>query len=111
MIEEIVRNIITPIVPTCRPNLVPDPDQHETEYVSFSYTERPALCGDDEPVAFMYRLTLHYICPLNQNPYMKKKQIRRALISAGFSAPFVTNASDEDGQHYVFEAEYVDGDI
>lgn len=111
MIEEIIRTAITPIVSVCRPNLVPDPAQHETEYVSFSFSETPVLFGDDEPVAFKYRVTLHYVCPAEQNPYEKKKQIRSALVVAGFTSPYITNASDADGQHYVFESEYVDGDV
>ena len=38
---------------------------------------------------------------------MKRKQALAAV--RGFTAPTVTNASDETGQHYVFEFEAVEG--
>ena len=107
-LNTIIRAAITPIVPECVP------DQYtgtETEYCTFNYSEIPDAFGDESPEAIRYLVQLHYFLPTGTNPYTKKKQLKNALMNAGFTYPSVTNASDSDGQHYVLEVEYCDGDI
>ena len=42
----------------------------------------------------------------------KKKQLRQALAAVrGFTTPEIVNASDEIGQHYVYEFQAVDGEV
>ena len=38
-----------------------------------------------------------------------RRQLRQALLDAGFTPPSITNATDEICQHYVFEFEDVGG--
>jgi hypothetical protein len=113
-LNTIIRAAITPIVPECVP------DQYTgaaTEYCTFNYTELPDAFGDEMPGAIRYLVQLHYFCPYIGkngsyfNPYTKKKQLKNALLNAGFTYPSVTNASDADGQHYALECEYSDGDV
>ena len=107
-INSTIRAAITPIVPECVP------DQYSgtaTEYCTFNYSEIPDAFGDESPEAIRYLVQLHYFLPTGANPYAKKKQLKNALLSAGFAYPSVTNASDSDGQHYVLESEYCDGDV
>jgi hypothetical protein len=107
-INTIIRAAITPIVPECVP------DQYTgtaTEYCTFNYSELPDAFGDDSPHAIRYLVQLHYFLPTGVNPYTKKKQLKNALLNAGFTYPSVTNASDADGQHYALECEYSDGDV
>lgn len=113
-LNTIIRAAIAPIAPECVP------DQYtgtETEYCTFNYSEIPDAFGDESPGAIRYLVQLHYFCPnigkdgLYFNPYAKKKRLKNALLNAGFTYPSVTNASDADGQHIIFETEYCDGDI
>lgn len=104
---------LTPIIPVVKPDAYrPLPNETPaTEYIVFNYTELPTLHADNEPHAMRYLVQVHYFCPWNVNPSSKKKRIRQALHGAGFTYPSTTNASDDDGQHFVFEAEYLDGDV
>lgn len=107
-LNTIIRAAITPIVTECVP------DQYggtATEYCTFNYSELPDAFGDDSPHAIRYLVQLHYFLPTGANPYAKKKQLKNALLNAGFTYPSVTNASDGDGQHIIFETEYSDGDV
>ena len=107
-INSTIRAAVTPIVPECVPDRYTGT---ETEYCTFNYSEIPDAFGDESPHAIRYLVQLHYFLPAGANPYAKKKQLKNALLSAGFTYPSVTNASDADGQHYVLEAEYCDGDV
>jgi hypothetical protein len=107
-LNTVIRAAITPIVPECVP------DQYTgtaTEYCTFNYSEIPDSFGDESPEAIRYLVQLHYFLPTGTNPHAKKKQLKNALLSAGFTYPSVTNASDSDGQHIIFETEYSDGDV
>src|SRR5574344_126836 len=89
----------------------------ETEYIVFNCTELPDELGDNEPHAIRYLVQIHWFVPWRTesgaaiNPNTKKKQIKRALLNADFTYPSTTNASDGEGQHFVFETEYCDGDV
>ena len=107
-IDATIRNAITPIVPIVKPNIYTG---SETEYIVFNYSELPTLHADNHPNAMRYLVQVHWFCPGNVNPSAKKKRIRQALHGAGFTYPSTTNASDGEGQHFVFETEYCDGDV
>lgn len=107
-IDSAIRNAITPIIPIVKPNVYTG---SETEYCVFNYTELPTLHGDNSPHAIRYLVQVHWFLPTGTNPNAKKKQIKNALMNAGFTYPSVINASDGDGQHFVFECQYVDGDV
>ena len=107
-LNTVIRAAITPIVTECVP------DQYggtTTEYCTFNYSEIPDAFGDESPGAIRYLVQLHYFLPVGANPYAKKKQLKNALLNAGFTYPTVTNASDADGQHYALECEFSDGDV
>lgn len=65
--------------------------------------------GDDVPQAYVASMQVHYICPINQSYADMKRRIRKALVDAGFTAPEVTDASDEKDRtrHLVFECEII----
>ena len=80
------------------------------EYCTYNYTEVPDGFGDNRPHATRYLVQLHWFLPLKRRPHPKKKKLKQALAAVrGCTAPTVTNASDETGQHYVFEFEAVEG--
>lgn len=102
-----LRAAVLPIVPICKPNQY---DGNALEYCVFSYTEMPACFGDNAPGAIRYLIQLHWFLPTGVRVAAKKQQLRRALASIDCTYPSVENVSDGDGQHYVFECEYVGGD-
>lgn len=107
-VNKAIKTAVEPIVSVCVTDIYRGA---ETEYCTFNYSEIPDGFGDDTATAIRYLVQLHYFCPTESNPISVKKQLKTALHNAGFTYPSVTNASDEDGQHYVFDMEYVDGDV
>lgn len=107
-INSIIKSAIEPIVPVCVPDLY---EGAATEYCAFNYSELPDAFGDNKPSAIRYLVQVHYFCQRGANPISTKMRLKNALLNADFTYPSVTNASDKDGQHWVFECEYVDGDV
>lgn len=107
-LDSAIRAAVLPIVSVCEPNQY---DGDALEYCTFAYTELPVCFGDNAPHAIRYLVQLHWFLPTGERPAAKKKQLRQALATAGCTYPSVENASDADGQHYVFECEYVGGDV
>lgn len=112
-VNSIICTAVTPIVPVCVPDVYrPLPNETPAvEYCTFNCSEIPDAFGDELPEAIRYLVQLHYFLPTGASPIAKKKQLKNALLNAGFTYPSVTNASDSDGQHIIFESEYCDGDI
>ncbi len=101
-LDEELRRALTPIVPACLPV---DYDGEEPEYIAYTYDERGGAFGDDRSEALIYELRLHWYLPAGENPNAKKRLLRNALETLGFTSPVITNASDSEGQHFVFECE------
>ncbi len=107
-INQAIIAAVTPIVPVCVPDFYTGT---ETTYCTFGYMESPQEFGEEMPSAMVYLAQLHFHCPLGCNPTATKKALKRALATGDFTYPTVTDASDLDGFHFVFEFEYVDGDV
>lgn len=108
-VEEKILAAVTPLVPECAENLY---GGDEPEYCTFKFNEIPAGYGDNTAHAVRYLCQVHWFLPLRQQPGPKKKALRRALAAQrGFTVPEIVNASDEIGQHYVYEFQAVDGDV
>lgn len=77
-------------------------------YLVYNYYVIPEVFADSVSHAARYSVQLHLYLPHKTNP----NTIKLAIISACFKVftfPSMTNASDKDGQHYVFEFEYCNG--
>lgn len=107
-INEMIRNAILPIVPVCEPEIYNGPEE---EYCTFTYSEFPDILAEGRPGAIRYEVQLHWFLPNGRNPLQKKVQIRRALLQIGATYPSTISAGDNDGQHYVFEFQLVDGNV
>lgn len=61
--------------------------------------------GDDMPEAYVSYMQIHYCCPWTKNYSAMRKEVRAALLAAGFTAPSVTDASVDGDRirHLVFE--------
>lgn len=107
-VNEILRAAVLPIVPVCEPVSY---DGEEAEYCTFVIDDEPDVFAEGMPSVIRCPVILNWYLPSGVNPLAKKKRLCRALVSAGFTYPSVANASDEGGQHFVFECEQIDGDV
>ena len=107
---ERLRDAVLPVVAVCVPDLY---DGDAVEYCTFTVDESPEDFGDNAPNQMRHLVQLHYYLPPagEKDPRTTKRALCRAIFGAGFTYPEVTNASDETGQHFVFEFEDVDGDL
>ena len=99
---------VTPIVQICEPDYYGG--ESET-YCTFGYTEIPANAGDNVPQAYRCLVGLHLFLPRGDNSVSIRRDIRDAIIANdSWTAPTITNASDNSGQHFIFEFETI-GDL
>lgn len=112
-INEAIITAVTPIVPVCVPDIYrPDAGEPEAEtYCVFNYTEMTDSFGDDEPGAIRYLTQMHLYLPFGTSPIALKRALRRAMLELGCAVGDFMNLTDLDGQHYVLEFEYVDGEV
>lgn len=76
------------------------------EYFTFNYADdRASDFGDNEPIHVVAYMQIHYFCPVKKDYLKLKKEVRKALMNAGFSYPVVTDAtvSGDEERHLVFE--------
>ena len=78
-------------------------------YFTFNYNTIPDDFADDAPGHERYFIQVHFVCPLNYDSVSRRAEIKTKLFAAGFTWPNVTDATDEDGQHWIFECEYAEG--
>ena len=64
--------------------------------------------GDDEPGCERCLVSVHLFAPLGESCLEQVRKTKGALFRAGFTWPRCTDATDQDGQHYVLECEAVD---
>ena len=87
--------------------------QYESEedpvYFVFNYSSLGVGYADDEPTGELSLIQVHLFAPLSMNITALKRRVKAAIHAAGFTWPELTDASDEQGRHIVFEFQYVDG--
>lgn len=101
-IDKRIIDAVKTIVPDIKPNQYKGSSE---TYCVYNYSEIPSIHADSEPHAIRYIIQLHYYLPHRTNPNTTKRSISNALLGAGFTFPSIVNASDNEGQHYVFEFE------
>ena len=78
-------------------------------YLVYTYYVIPEVFAESVSNISRYMIQLHYYLPHKANPNTVKLAIVQACYTAGFTYPSMTNATDSEGQHYVFEFEYLNG--
>ena len=112
-LEARLREQLLPIVPVVKPQRY---DGDALEYIVLRITVVPDLHAESQPRAFRCLVSVHWYLPLRLeaypsegiNPLERKKQIASAIRAAGCTWPSIEDASDDNGQHYVFECEGMD---
>lgn len=102
------RNIIDALKPICS-NVYPDVYiGDEKEYIVFTFDIQPDNFGDDRPFNVTYDARVHYICPLKKDAISTRIAIMEAIFNMKnclVTYPSEVNASDGEGQHYVYDFE------
>lgn len=78
-------------------------------YYTFSCSSSGDDFGDDEPGCERWMVSVHFFAPLDENVVKRVRKTKLALFRAGFTWPHCEDASDQDGRHFVFECETVEG--
>jgi len=107
-IESRIRLALAPFEYKVYPDTYNGPDK---TYFVFNHNTIPDDFGSNLPWHERALIQVHLFCPHTFDSVKLRKDIKLALLDAGFTYPSMTNASDEDGQHWVFEfqtAEAVD---
>ena len=77
----------------------------DTIYYVFNLGTIPDDFGDNKPRHERALIQVHLFCPFTFNSVTLRKNTKKHLSNAGFVYPYMTDASDENGQHWVFECE------
>lgn len=83
-------------------------DDDKEEYFTFNYIgDMAGSFGDDAPLNVIACMQIHYVSPIEMDPLMLKKRIRKALLENGFTYPEVTDATEKGDsiRHLIFECE------
>ena len=72
-------------------------------YFVFNIGTVPADFADDLPQHERASIQLHLFCPVATNTTSLRDQVKQLLTEAGFDYPSLVDASDEDGQHVVWQ--------
>lgn len=111
-LNEQIITAVTPVVPVCVPDLLIT-EASETppdEYCTFRYDDLADALGDDSAHAMRALVQVHFLAPLRANTVETRRKLWTALAAVEeFSPADVTNASDQTGQHYVFEFDALEG--
>lgn len=78
------------------------------EYITFTFPEeKAALYGDNDPLAVVSEIQIHYFLPAGKDYLENKKKIRNVLHAAGFTYPSVMVLMEPDNKtrHIIFECE------
>ena len=78
-------------------------------YYTFTCTSFGDDFGDDAPGHERWLVSVHFFAPLGENWNGRVRATKEALFAAGFTWPEFTDATDQDGQHFVFECEAAEG--
>ena len=106
-IDDLILDAVPPIVKPCVPNIYTG---EAGEYCTYNYNELSDACGDNRAHAMRALVQVHYLAPLHADTVVTRRKLWAALAAVDdFTAPDITNASDQTGQHYVFEFEAVGG--
>lgn len=100
--DEVINDAFANILPLY-PNLYTGAAK---SYLVYNYYVIPEVYAEGIARSARYSVQLHLYLPHKTNPNALKLSIFSACVDNGFTSPSMTNASDGESQHYVFEFEY-----
>lgn len=106
-VDERIVKAVTAVVAVCEPEEY-TPESGEgvaEEYCTYNYDLIPAGFGSNRPRTARALVQVHWYLPRGKRPNETRLALCRALRTAGFTYPTVTDAADGNGQHWVLECE------
>ena len=105
-INSVIIAALSPVTPEIEPDVYTGT---ATTYITFNYFTTGDDFADDATWHERFFVQVHFVCPLNYDSVSRRAEIKQKLFAAGFTWPSVTDATDSDGQHWIFECEYAEG--
>lgn len=79
----------------------------EERVVTYNYDLLPVQHADDRPLFQNALVQVHLFLPRRENSVVLRSRVIAALLRGGFTFPEVVDATDETGQHYVYETSII----
>lgn len=105
-VNQRLRTALEPLGMPVLPNV---DTMHLERCIVFHSDLRPVQFAGNRPCWYIALVQVHLFLPLREDGVALQGQVVRALAQAGFSWPEVVDATDEEGQHKVFECELLLG--
>lgn len=83
--------------------------KHRERCFTYNYDLVPYQFTNNRPTYFKALVQVHLILPLTENSVSLRLKVAQALAETGFTWPECIDATDDSGQHYVFECEALTG--
>lgn len=81
--------------------------RYQSRCITFNYDLLPVQFADNRPILHKALIQVHLFLPLTENSVRIRWEVAQALADGGFGWPEITDASDSEGQHFVFETETI----
>lgn len=105
-VNETIKKALEPFGYPCKPDIYTGDG---TKYFTFNYAdERGRDFGDNRPGYVLASMQIHFFLPMKENYRKEKKQVREALFAAGFTYPVVTELTDGQVRHIVYECDIME---
>ncbi len=104
-VNQIIIEALEPFGYPCKPDTY---SGSEKKYFTFNHAdERGADFGDNQPGCIKHSMQIHFFLPMQENYIAEKKEIRKALFSAGFTYPVITELTEPENniRHIVYECD------
>lgn len=102
-VNEIIINALLPFGLPVTPDFFGD---GADEYFTFNYADdRATNFGDNTPIHVVAYMQIHYFLPRDKDYISMKKRVRMALLESGFTYPEVTEVTEDNIRHLIFECE------
>lgn len=107
MLDDQIVAAVSAVVRPCVPN---EYTGEAAEYCIYNYNALSDAFGDDRAHTMRSLVQVHYLAPLKADTLATRRKLWQALAAVDeFTAPDITNATDQTGQHYVYEFEAIGG--
>lgn len=107
-VNQKIREALAPFGCPVKPDLYTG---NEARWFTFNEADnRAALHANNSPRGDRVAMQIHFFLPLEENYLSERRRIRRALLNAGFTYPFITMLTEDDTRirHIIFECEILE---
>lgn len=107
-INQTIKKALEPFGYPVKPDLYTGP---EKKWITFNEADnRAVMHGNNRPLGDLVSMQIHFFLPLTENYLKERREIRKALLNAGFTYPVITMLTEDDTgyRHIIFECEIIE---